>query len=155
MAALTADSQATKQVALALGGLGIPVAASTKLYAGGMVAVNASGYAVACSDAANLEFMGFCEAGVDNSGGNNGDKVCQLTTRASNKLGVVELDAVSPQQSWVGQVLAFTDDHTVALMASTAHVLRAGRCIFIQKTGTSGRVWIDTNETGSATAFSS
>lgn len=50
-----------------------PLAATAVIYAGNMVATNASGYALAATDAANLRLDGRAEETIDNSAGAAGD----------------------------------------------------------------------------------
>lgn len=52
-----------------------PVAAATKLFAGGLVCINATGYATKGAVATTLKTVGIAEEQVDNSAGANGDKV--------------------------------------------------------------------------------
>lgn len=52
---------------------GVPMAASTRLYAGQLVATNTDGNAVNCTDAASIVFAGVAVAEVDNTDGSAGD----------------------------------------------------------------------------------
>lgn len=54
--------------------LSFPVAASTTLYEGAAVSLNASGYLTNSADTASTKFVGVLETTVDNSAGANGDK---------------------------------------------------------------------------------
>ncbi|MFA5161157.1 MAG: hypothetical protein WC421_02835 [Elusimicrobiales bacterium] len=56
----------------------LPVAAGAKIYAGGLTALNGSGYAVPASDAAGLVVYGRAEATVDNALGQNGDAAVEV-----------------------------------------------------------------------------
>lgn len=49
------------------------LAASTKIFAGNLVALNSSGYAVNAANTAGLEVIGRAEESVDNSAGSAGD----------------------------------------------------------------------------------
>ena len=53
--------------------IGLPVAASTEIEAGHLVAVNSSGYAVPAGDTSGHKVMGVAQESVDNSDGSNGD----------------------------------------------------------------------------------
>ena len=55
-----------------------PVAASTKIFAGSLVAINASGYLVPGSVSTTLKVQGRAEEYVDNSAGANGDLTCKV-----------------------------------------------------------------------------
>lgn len=57
----------------------LPVAAGAKIYAGGLVAKNAAGYAVPASDTAGLVVYGRAEASIDNSDGENGDAQLEVS----------------------------------------------------------------------------
>ena len=123
------------------------VAGSEHVYSGTLVCVNASGYLVHAADTSGLIFDGYSETEGDNSGSAvDGNVSCKVTPAAGGCLGCIEVDAVSPDQSWIDQELAIADDHTVALLSQTSHVVRCGRCVDVTKTGTSGRVVIDTTD---------
>ncbi len=51
----------------------LPMAASTKIYAGAIVSVNSSGYAIPAADTASTRVIGRACSQVDNSSGSNGD----------------------------------------------------------------------------------
>ena len=149
MGASTANRYDIRQVAQARPS--VPVAGSTKIYAGIAVAINASGYLVPVTDAVGLQFWGISEQYVDNSGSvTDGALSCSVSGVSGGNLGIIEINAVSPTQAWVGQEVAFTDDHTVALLASTTHVVRCGRVVSVSATGTSGKVLVDTTFTPAA-----
>lgn len=105
MTALTAMRNTRSQ------GVGLkhyPVAATTNIYKGGMVCIDASGYAVpAANDAALSNVIGVAHEDVDNSGGSNGD----LNVRV--ELGRVHLlVATSITQAMVGDNMYVVDDQT-------------------------------------------
>jgi len=68
-------------------GIEIPlaVAASTKVEAGKIAAVNAAGYAVPAADAVGLKVIGVFAESVDNSAGGNGVAVTRPQLRASRR----------------------------------------------------------------------
>jgi hypothetical protein len=114
----------------------LPVAASTKLYAGNLAALNASGYLVAAADAANLRVIGRVENDVDNSAGSNGDlsvKVHRGVFRYDNS-GSNAVTAAS-----IGKKVYIEDDHTISTSAGTNKIV-AGRCVDVDSAG----VWVDT-----------
>lgn len=57
-----------------------PVAAGVKIYAGALVCLNASGYAVPGSTSATLKTVGRAEERVDNSSGSNGAEYIDVET---------------------------------------------------------------------------
>ncbi len=69
MAALTADRPTPKREGKMLS---LPVAASTLIYAGGIVCVNASGWATKGAVATTLKTVGVAVERADNSAGANG-----------------------------------------------------------------------------------
>lgn len=126
MAALTADriteikEQATKSY---------PVAAATKIYAGSLVAVNTSGYAVPASDTAGLKVVGVAEAQADNSAGGNGAKSINVRSPI-----IARFAASSITQAMVGQVMYVVDDQTFDDSPGT-NAVKAGRLVeFISTT---------------------
>ena len=84
-----------------------PVAANTKIYAGSLVCVSATGYAVPAADTSGYRFTGVAMEQVDNSDGSDGGKNVRL-----RRAGVFEFDAVSISQDMVGAAMYAADDHT-------------------------------------------
>jgi len=106
-----------------------PVAASTKIYAGSIVAVNSSGYAVPASDTAGLRVVGVAESQADNSSGTDGAQT--ITVRAPI---IARYAASSITQAMVGQVMYVVDDQTFDDAPGTNGV-KAGRLVeFISTT---------------------
>lgn len=124
----------------------VPVAASTKIVSGVLVCTNAAGDAVPAADSADLYFFGLSESLADNSAGSAGDTSVLVTPVAAGRLGCIQVNAVSPDRTWIGQDSAAVDDHTVALLSQVAHVVRTGRIVDVVATGTSGKVIIDTTD---------
>ena len=122
------------------------VAAATKIYAGSLVAKNASGYAVPASNAAGLVVIGRAEAGADNSAGAAADisivvkpGVFAYNNSVANALTIAN----------IGKKVWIEDDNTVAGVAGT-HGTVAG--VFLGFDGTS--CWIDTrHNSGPVTAI--
>lgn len=97
-----------------------PVAASTTIYCGAIVAL-VGGYLVAASDAAGLNVVGRAEALADNSAGANGDIKCEVaigTFRWNNDPGAGTLD-----QTDVGTSVYVLDDNTVSSTAGTNSIV--------------------------------
>ena len=107
MAALTKDRDTPRRDDARYG---YPVAASTRLYAGGLVALNASGYAVPASAVATLTVMGWSVSPADNSTGAAGDINVLTETRGAIKLA----NDGSITRAHVGKKAYAVDDQTVA-----------------------------------------
>jgi len=106
MAALAADRNTrvknrTEEISL-------PVAATTKIYAGAMVAKNAAGYAVNAADTAALVVVGVADEHCDNLTGAAGDKRIRL---GSGVFGFANGGAVT--QAHVETVVMVVDNQTV------------------------------------------
>ena len=118
-----------------------PVAASTTIYGGCYVSINSSGYAILTATTASSKPIGLASsAGANNSAGSNGDIYVEVQLFGPN-LQYIELDAVSPAQSWVGGLVYFTDDHTAATSGSNSIV--AGTVIEVLDTTTNGKIVVD------------
>ena len=119
-----------------------PMKASVTIYKGTCVQVDTTGAsqgrASMCTNTANTTFVGVASRQADNSGGII--DAMKVPIQPPQSLSILELDATSPDNTWIGQLLVFTDDHTVALTGSGA---QCGRCIEVNGTGTSGRVTVD------------
>lgn len=94
----------------------LPVAATTKIYAGSLVAINAAGYAVPAAASAGLAVVGLAMAQADNSSGDAGD--VKVIVR---RVCVARLKGSSLTQAMVGETVYVVDDETVgARPAGTA-----------------------------------
>ena len=114
MAALTAD----KKVVYYDGKYDShPVAASTTIYKGALVCINASGYAVPAADTASFKFVGWAVAQADNSSGSAADIDVVVQTE-----GVIELAGSGFALTSVGSKVYVSDDQTVALSGVTNDV---------------------------------
>lgn len=118
-----------------------PLAASTTIYKGVMVGSNAAGYFVPLANTAGLNFRGIAATGSDNSAGSTGATSCEYYP--ADRLGNIIIDATNPDQSWVGQLVYASDDHTGAL--STSNSVLIGCVEKVIKTGTSGRILVNPN----------
>ena len=83
-----------------------PVAAS-KIYKGGLVAINSAGFAKAAADAAGDKVVGVALEEVDNTGGAAGDKFVVVMTGVAAKL-----PATAITQAMVGTKMFVVDDQT-------------------------------------------
>lgn len=112
-----------------------PVAASTTIYAGTMVALNSSGYAIPAADTAGLLVIGRAEEYVDNAAGSAGDLTvnCRKGVFRYANSGSAAVDAVAD----VGKFAFVEDDQTVA--ETSTHSVKAGIVVDIDDDG----VWVD------------
>jgi hypothetical protein len=115
----------------------IPVKASTTIYKGGLVAVDATGYAIPGADTAALVIMGVADsAGNDNSSGASGAINVQVEFGK-----VVRFVASAATQAWVGQPALVVDDQTVAI-AGTVNAIKVGKVLQVDS-ATSVWVYVD------------
>jgi hypothetical protein len=121
-----------------------PVAASTRLYAGGMAALNASGYCVPASADAALVVVGRAEEEVDNSSGSDGD-LDALTKRGvfqfGNSSGSDEITLAD-----VGRPAYVVDDATLAKTSNSGVRPVAGEIVDVD----AGGVWVKLGHPGLA-----
>ena len=112
-----------------------PVAASTTIYAGTIVALNSSGYAIPGADTAGLRVIGRAETDVDNSAGDAGDLNVDVRKGVFcwNNSGSAVLDSVED----CGKLAYVEDDNTVA--ETSTHKVKAGVVVDIDSSG----VWVD------------
>jgi len=118
MAALTQDRPTVYREGVEMD---YPVAASTKIFAGGLVCVNASGFALPAADTVSLIFVGVALEYADNSAGANGDSVVRV-----RRTGVFEFDATSITQAMVGAAMYAVDDHTFDDAGGTTNDIKVG-----------------------------
>jgi hypothetical protein len=116
--------------------IGLAVAASTKIEAGHMVAVNAAGYAVHASDTAGLKVMGRAQETVDNTSGANGDKTVLILRKKMFKFANDSTNAVA--QAHVGGNVYVKDSVTVDSDGGTNDIV-AGKCFGVETDG----VWVE------------
>lgn len=112
--------------------LALPVAASTTIKGGHLVAVNASGYLVPAADTAGLTVVGVAMESQDNSAGANGALSCLLRRR---KVFVFENHATNAvTQAMVGKNVYVADSVTVCSDGATNDIV-AGICLGIGPDG--------------------
>jgi len=99
-----------------------PVKAGAKVYAGGIVCIDADGYALPGSDTAGLKFVGISRGYADNSGGADGALDVEVWRR-----GCFGLAASGIARANVGDGVYVVDDQTVGLAAATANDVPCGR----------------------------
>jgi len=113
-----------------------PLAASTIIYAGTLVALNSSGNLVPASDTAGLRVVGRAEETVDNGAGNAGDKSADVKEGVF-KFNNSATDAVDADDK--GKI-AFVEDNFIVSETGGTHRVQAGRVVDVESDG----VWIDT-----------
>lgn len=90
-----------------------PVAATTTIYEGTLVAINSSGYLVEATTTSTLKVVGMALESVDNSAGSNGDKYCNV------QQGVARwVNGASITLSSVGALVYVVDNETVTTSAA-------------------------------------
>jgi len=91
---------------------GLPVAASTKIFAGSLVCLNASGFLTKGAVATTLKAVGMAEESVDNSAGANGALSCKVR-RGCFKFANSSAGDLIVAADW-GASCYVVDDQTVA-----------------------------------------
>ncbi|WP_282045544.1 hypothetical protein [Roseibium album] len=114
-----------------------PVKASTTIFAGAMVALDATGHAVPFSTATGLVSLGRAEARLDNSGGIDG----AVTGRFKAGIYRFENSAAADQitSADIGSDCYGVDDQTVAKTDGTGTRSVAGRVFDVDAIG----VWVE------------
>ncbi|MEF3074118.1 hypothetical protein V2P20_03680 [Methylobacter sp. Wu1] len=107
------------------------VAASTKIYAGSLVCVNASGYAVPGSVATTLKVVGRAEEQVDNSAGADGAKTITVRRGTFKFANAGDVTIAHLETN-----IYINDDQTVSSVSTGKSV--AGKCVGVDADG----VWI-------------
>jgi len=133
MAALTADRNTPRRDGESIS---LPVAASKKIYAGALVARDASGYATPGATATTLLGVGRAEAQADNSSGAAGAisvDVERGVFRFANSSGADEITRAD-----IGGDCYIVDDQTVAKTNGTSTRSVAGKVFDVDSSG----VWV-------------
>lgn len=116
--------------------IAVPVAAATKIFAGGIVAANATGYATKGAVATTLTYLGRADESVDNTGGADGAKTIQVRRGKAFKWKNSGTDAVT--QAELGKTCYIADDETVSKTNGTNTQSAAGKVVGIDSDG----VWV-------------
>lgn len=111
-----------------------PVAASTKIYAGSLVCVNAAGYAVPAADTSGYRFIGVAMEQMDNTG------EAGAQSMRVRRAGVFEFDAASIEATMVGGAMYAVDDHTFDDAAGPTNDIKVGQLV---KYVSATKGWID------------
>lgn len=120
------------------------LAASTKIFKGGLVGLNSSGFAIALDQSAGaFKFIGVAAESVDNSGGTAGAKSINVTKSGSFVFKAAETAA----QAKVGaQALASSDWEVVSTATGLTNSIAVGTIVGLETTSTGAagyRVRID------------
>lgn len=121
-------------------------AAAVKLYAGGLVAANATGYATPGAASAVLTYLGRAEETVDNSAGQPGDKTVLVRRGKAFKFKNSGADAVT--QAEFGKPCYIVDDETVAKTNGNGTRSPAGTVVGVESDG----VWVAEDKRANLTA---
>lgn len=114
-----------------------PVKAGVKIYAGAMVAIDATGFAVPASTSTTLKVIGRAEHQVDNTTGANGDKRVRTSAYIHSWANSAAGDLVA--RTDIGNVCYAVDDQTVAKTNGTNTRSAAGSIFDVDDDGT---VWV-------------
>jgi hypothetical protein len=108
---------------------GVPLAAGAKVFQGGVVVLNATGYGKAALTAVSLIAAGVAQETVDNTGGADG------ALRAEVQRGVFGLVAdASVTQAIVGKTVYLMDDQTVHATDGAGTRSAAGTLVDLEST---------------------
>lgn len=110
-----------------------PVAASTTIRQGVMVAVNLSGYLVEASADSSLRVIGRSEEYIDNSAGAAGAKTCRVKRGVFGWVNSSSTQAISDKH--IGRPCYAVDNQTVALRNPTGDYPYAGRIYDVDDDG--------------------
>lgn len=132
MTALTQDRNTLSQRP---GSISVLMAANVTIYAGALVAINASGFGVPGTIGKDLNFAGRAEETVSNVGGANGAKRVDVRRHLAFKW----VNDGSITQAHFMKSAYIVDDQTVAATDGTATRSIAGRIVGIDSDG----VWVE------------
>lgn len=132
--ALTADRNTPMKDAELIAVL---VAASVKIFAGALVAANATGYATPGATATTLTYLGRAEEYVDNSAGADGAKTVMVRRGKAFKFKNSGTDAVT--QAELAKTCYIVDDETVSKTNAGGNTQSAaGKVVGVETDG----VWV-------------
>lgn len=113
-----------------------PVAASTVIFAGALVCLNAAGNAVPGATATGLKARGVARSRVDNSGGSAGDKHVESSPGTYRFGNSASTDAIG--RGDIGATAYIVDDQTVAKTDGASARSPAGTIVDVDDIG----VWV-------------
>lgn len=112
--------------------IAVPVAASTKIEAGNLVALDADGYLVHAADTAGLTVIGVSEETKDNSAGADGALTCLVRRKKAFLFENSATNAVT--QALVGKSVYVEDSVTMSSAAADNDIV-AGKCLSVSSEG--------------------
>lgn len=133
MPALTADRNTPYREG---GQYQFPMAANARIYAGGIVMLNATGYATKGAVATGQICVGRAEEQEDNTGGAAGDKAVSVRSGVYKYANSAATDAITIAE--IGDNCFIIDDQTVAKTDGTGTRSVAGRVVGVESDG----VWV-------------
>ena len=114
-----------------------PVAATTRIWGGSIVCINAGGYAVPGATATTLKAVGVAESRADNSAGAAGEIRVRLRKGPHHFANSASADLISLAD--IGADCYIVDDQTVAKTSGTNTRSVAGKVFDVDADG----VWVD------------
>jgi len=115
--------------------IAVPIAAAKKIFAGSLVAANATGYATPGAVADTLTYLGRSEETVDNMGA---DGALSVLVRRGKAFKFANSAADAVTQASMGKVCYIEDDQTVSATSATGARSAAGIVIGVETDG----VWV-------------
>lgn len=115
----------------------VALAATTTVFEGGMVAVNATGFMVPAGAAGAKRVIGVARDTYDNSAGDDGDLLGDIERGCSQFDNSAAADAITNAN--IGRPCYAVDDHTVALTSNGGARIYAGIIVGVD----AGGVWVD------------
>lgn len=113
-----------------------PVKASTQIFAGTQVALDASGWLVPVTAATGLIVAGRADEAADNSSGGNGDIRCRVRSGVFLRMNSASADEITAAE--IGDTCYGVDDLTVAKTDGSSSRSAAGKIIQVDAQG----VWV-------------
>jgi len=135
MSAIKASTAAIDTPQRAAKSVAFPVAGGATLYAGSLIALNSSGYAISAGDLASITVIGRAENTADNSAGSDGDITVTVKKGVFRFLNSTDHPVSLANR---GQICFVESNQAVATTGSNLAV--AGRVVDVDSDG----VWVDT-----------
>lgn len=134
MGALTASRNTAKRAGE---DFSFPVAASTKIFGGALVAINSSGYLTKGAVSTSLKCVGRADEYVDNSTGADGALSCRVSRGVFCFANSASTDLIA--RSDIGADCYIVDDQTVAKTSGSSARSIAGKIRDVDSDG----VWVE------------
>ena len=115
--------------------IAVPIATAKKIFAGSLVAANATGYATPGAVADTLTYLGRSEETVDNMGA---DGALSVLVRRGKAFKFANSAADAVTQAGLGKLCYIEDDQTVSATSATGARSAAGIVIGVETDG----VWV-------------